>query len=462
MATKQELQAKAAEHAQRMKSLAEAFETNNNKWSSEDDKKAFIAAKAERSKVVAELEEVAKAEEEARGVSDALKEVREFDERVMTRNLPGRDDSRHVREIGGEKITDETRALALAGWIRGEGRSEQQAEAMRACGVSAVRELQINSWTTQAFVSARTAMHNVRYEKLRDVLAESRALSAFTLSSGGATVPETLVRSLEMNMLAFGGVRQVAETLTTASGERMTWPTADDTSNTGEQLGESTSVGSSTDPTFGGIYWDAYKFSSKPILVPYELLQDSVFNLPGILGEMLGERLGRITATKHTTGTGAGTCKGIVTASTAGKTTASATAITFDEIQDLIHSIDPAYRQSASFMMHDSIWLYLKKLKDGVGKYYIQEDVTGDATPRLFGYPVYISQEMDSTVATTKKTMLFGQLFRHKIRRVAGVRLYRLEERYRDLDQDAFLAFVREDSNTLTSGTQPIKHMLQA
>jgi hypothetical protein len=35
-----------------------------------------------------------------------------------------------------------------------------------------------------------------------------------------------------------------------------------------------------------------------------------------------------------------------VTAASAGKTAASATAVTYDEIIDLVHSIDPAYRQS--------------------------------------------------------------------------------------------------------------------
>lgn len=460
--TKEELRAKAAEHGERMKTLAAKFDEAGQKWTDDGDKKAFEEAKSERSKIVAELEQVEAAEVEARGVSDALNEVRSFEESVMTRNLPGREDTRTRRPIGGERITDETRCLALAGWISGERRSDEQAEAMQACGISGVRELQVNSWTTSHFRAASHAMRNVRFEHLREALQESRALSAFTLSTGGVTVPETLIRTLEMNMLAFGGVRQVAETITTGSGERMAWPTANDTSNTGEMLGESTSVGSSVDPSFGAVYWDAYKFSSKPILVPYELLEDSVFNLPTMLGEMLGERLGRITATKHTTGSGASEPKGLVTCSTAGKTTSSATAITLDEIQDLVNSIDPAYRQGASFLMHDNVWLYIRKIKDGNARYYVQDDVTSGATPRLFGYPVYISQEMDSTVASGKKTILFGQLGRHKIRRVNGVRLYRLQERYRDLDQDAFLAFIREDSNLLTAGTQPVKHMLQA
>ncbi len=459
--TLDEKRARAKELGDKMNTLAGEFEANGQKWKDDETRSAFNTAKSERKSIETDMEAEVAAEAEARDVADSLKEIKDFDERSMSRTIPGREDKKFTKG-GGEKITDETRCLALAGWIRGESRSTEQAEAMTACGISGVRELQVNSWQTPQFRSANQAIRNVRFEHIREAIEESRALSAFTASAGGVTVPDTLIRNLEINLLAFGGVRQVADTMTTMGGERMSWPTADDTSNTGEQLGESTSVGSSVDPSFGAVFWDAYKFSSKPILVPYELLEDSVFNLPSILGEMLGERLGRITATRHTTGSGASTCNGIVTASSMGKTTTSGTAITFDEIQDLVHSVNLAYRQGASFLMHDSIWLYLKKLKDGQGKYYIQEDVSGMAVPRLFGYPVYFSQEMQSSVTTATKTMLFGQLSRHKIRRVNGVRLYRLQERYRDTDQDAFLAFLREDSNTLTAGTAPIKHMLQA
>ena len=259
-------------------------------------------------------------------------------------------------------------------------------------------------------------------------------------------------------MLAFGGVRQVAETIRTASGERMSWPTADDTSNTGAQLGESTSIGSSVDPSFGKVYWDAYKFSSKPVLVPYELIEDSAFDLPGLLGGMLGERLGRITNTKFTTGTGAATPKGIVTAATS-FSAASATSIAWDDVLGLEHSIDPAYRSGASFMMHDSILLACRKLKDGNGQYLWQSNINVGVPDSFSGKPLTINQDMDSTVASGKKTILYGQLSKYKIRSVGQMRMYRLEERYRDTDQDGFVAFIREDGNLLTAGTAPIKYL---
>jgi len=364
--------------------------------------------------------------------------------------------------------TDAHRALALQAWVRTQVHQDLDNEHLEACrlvGLNPARPvLALRLLDTHAHADLRARFAASHPSRARQNLAEYRAaLSTGSGPAGGYLVPpETLIRQLEINMLAYGGVRQVAESIRTASGERLSWPTADDTTNTGAQLGESTTIGSSVEPSFAKVFWDAYKFSSKPILVPYELIQDSAFNLPQILGEMLGERLGRITNTKFTTGTGAATPKGIVTASTAGKTTASATAIAADEIIDLVHSIDPAYRAGAGFMMHDGILQAIRKLKDGQGRYLMDFGLAMGMPDRLLGYAVTINQDMQATVATGTKTMLFGLLSHYKVRTVGEVRLYRLQERYRDTDQDAFIAFCREDGNLLTAGTVPVKHLLQA
>ncbi len=386
-----------------------------------------------------------------------------------------RDIARAVRETGirpaaAQDLADSDRArtLALGAWFRSQLYEEptpEQAEACQQLGFNPYRpSLTLSLLDTEGVQDLQRRYRQHHPTVARDRVSDYRAtLSQQVGASGGYLVaPTQMVSRLEVNLLAFGGMRQVAETITTTSGEPMTWPTANDTSNTGAQLGESTSIGTSVDPSFALVRWDAYKFSSKPILVPYELLEDAVFNLPTVLGDMLGERLGRITNTRYTTGTGAGQPKGLVVASTLGVTAASATAITADELIDLFHSVDPAYRNGAGWMCHDGIVQYLRKLKDGNGNYLWQSGLQQGQPDRILGGAVTLNQDMQSTVATGTKTLLFGQLSKYKIRRVNGLRLYRLQERYRDTDQDAFLAFVREDGNLLDAGTAPVKHLLQA
>ena len=55
----------------------------------------------------------------------------------------------------------------------------------------------------------------------------------------------------------------------------------------------------------------------------------------------------------------------------AGITAASATAITSDELIDLIHAVDPAYRNSpnTAMMMNDSTLKAVRKLKDSQNRY---------------------------------------------------------------------------------------------
>ena len=90
-----------------------------------------------------------------------------------------------------------------------------------------------------------------------------------------------------------------------------------------------------------------------------------------LIGDLLGERLGRRANLELTTGDGTGDPNGIVTASSAGKVAASTSAITWDEIIELEHSVDPAYRMGPKvcYMFNDNVLRDVRKLKDGDGNY---------------------------------------------------------------------------------------------
>lgn len=371
-------------------------------------------------------------------------------------SLPGRENydgreegEREDRSSRSRRVaTDKDRALALQAWMVQQcdrDLSDKQIEAAEACGVRLNRRE----------ISIRLS------DRAPQTVAEARALSAVDGSAGGFTVPEGFVPRLETALLTFGGMRQVAEIQRTENGQAVEWPMSDDTGNTGEQVGENAAV-TEQDIAFTSARFSMYLFSSKMIKVPVVLLQDSAFNLANYLADKLGERIGRIQNTKFTTGLGNATVKGLMAASTSGKTSASSTAIKADEIIDLIHSVDAAYRVGARFMMHDNIVLAIRKLKDGEGRYIWQDANIGGGIPTsLLGYPVTINQDMDSTVESTKKTIVFGQLSKYVIREIPAIRLRRLVERYAENDQEAFIAFARADGNLLDAGTHPVKHLTQ-
>jgi HK97 family phage major capsid protein len=139
------------------------------------------------------------------------------------------------------------------------------------------------------------------------------------------------------------------------------------------------------------------------------------------------------------------------------------TAIISDEVIDLIHSVDPAYRPNASFMMHDVVLAAIRKLKEQTTNAYIwQPGLQAGVPDRLLGYRYTVNQSMSSTFTTGQKLVLFGDLSKYLIRDVSTIRLVRLEERYADTDQIAFIAFMRTDGNLLDAGTRPVKWLALA
>lgn len=392
--------------------------------------------------------EIAERAESIRADQEELIEER----RERDRQRPGRDDvdhrdsARDGRREEREEITEKQRSLALSGWMRANCGMELEKRQAEACALLGIRP------------------HSDFYEcvfrsDVGQLRREYRALSSVSDTAGAYTIPEGFVNSMEMAMLAFGGMREVSDILRTSSGNKLPWPTSDDTSNEGALIGENTTV-SEQDVTVGQVVFDAHKYTSKMVKVPRELLEDSAFDIAGWLGPILGERIARKTNRDFTTGSGASMPKGVVTASGLGVSAASATAITADEIISLVHSVDPSYRNGARFMFHDNVLMAIRKLKDGNGQYLWAPGMSAGVQNVLYGYPVTINQHMASTIESGAKSMLFGQFGKYKIRDVAGFRLKRLVERYADSDQEAFVAFTRHDGNLLDAGTDPVKHMV--
>ena len=295
------------------------------------------------------------------------------------------------------------------------------------------------------------------FRSIPEVKREMRAQTV-TTTAGGHLIADEFMARLEKSLLWFGGMVQEADVITTSTGAPLDWPTYDDTSQKGAILAINTAV-SNQDIVFGQLTLDAYKYSSKQVLVPVELMQDSAFDINAIVADVLGERLGRILNEHFTTGTGSAQPNGAVTASSVGKTgaTGQTATVIYDDIVDLVYSVDKAYRQNAKFMMNDSTVKAIRKLKDGNGLPLWQPTLQAGEPDSLIGYPVVINNDV-AAMAASAKSILFGDFKKYKVRRVKDVTLLRLVERYAEAHQVGFLAFARFDGDLLDAGTDPIKH----
>lgn len=312
--------------------------------------------------------------------------------------------------------------------------------------------------TEDLSVAERHAMAQLR----ANVTPEMRAQSTST-TAGGYLIPEGFLPEVEKALKMWGPMMDpgVTRIITTASGNPMPWPTVDDTSNTGALLTENTQD-SEQDVTFGQKQLDAYTYTSKIVRVSLQLLQDSGFSIDTLLVDLFGERLGRINNSHLTTGTGSNQPNGIVTASSLGKTAASASAIVADELFDLLHSVDPSYRASPNFrwMFNDNTLKAIRKLKDGNGNYIWQMgDIRTGAPTTLLDKPYVINQAM-ADISTGTKPIVVGDFSKYIVRVVRDFTMLRLVERYADYLQVGFIAFNRIDGEL--SNTAAVKHLIMA
>lgn len=312
----------------------------------------------------------------------------------------------------------------------------------------------------------------IRQHSERTMSSESRqiltrAAQTSTTTAGGYTIPTGMQTDIEVAMAQFGGIFNTSTIWRTPAGNPITWPTVNDTTITGRLLGENAAE-NNTAITFGQLTFNAYKYSSDYVLVPVELAQDTGVALEAVVGRLLGERLGRITAQHYATGTGSSQPNGLVTASVEGAVTGGAATsnLGYSDIINLVHSVDPAYRvgPGVGFVMHDATLKLLKQLQDAVsGRPLWQPAIANEVPATLDGYRYYIDQGVPQHLSNSpnggEKVVLFGDLRKYMIRMVMDTSLTVLRELYAANHQIGYVAIMRTDADLLDAGTRPVKHL---
>lgn len=298
---------------------------------------------------------------------------------------------------------------------------------------------------------------------LRAGVAEFRAQST-TAGAGGYTVPTDLAASVDKTLKAWGPMynEDICTVITTSSGNPLDFPKTDDTA---VAVAQHTEAGAMTDDggvdaTFTKLTLGAFAYDTEWVQISMELLQDSAINIEQFLGELLGERLARRVNSELTVGDGTGDPLGIVAASTLGVTAASTTAVTFDELIDLYHSVDPAYRASPKtrWMFNDTTLKAIRKLKGGDGQYIWQMgDVRTGAPNSLFDKPYSVNQAC-VTGAMGTKPIVFGDFGKYYVRKVGAPVIGVRREYY--WPNIGLAGVVRLDGDLIATGA--VKHLIQA
>ena len=335
----------------------------------------------------------------------------------------------------------------------------------------------------------------VKAEK-RDQSAGSQSILYTEGNLGGYFIPAGFVYDIETATKYFaplldGSTIRVMET---ATGNVLPYPTSNDTNQAWTLLSENTQVvDNGTTPNYpnqgasaptanpgnvlaGSVSFSAYKGTTGLVRVSLELMQDSAFSLEAFLKEAFSTRLGRGYEYYLTQGSGMNAPLGFIPAIAASGATpvvaqgsfnedgisgnTGANSIGWQDLVNLEHSVDPTYRRGAKWQMSDLTLASLKTRLDKFGRPFWVPAVKEGMVDTILGYPYVINQSM-AQIGASATTVAFGQWSKFIARKVRDLSIARLDERFADYGQVAYVGFSRIDSRLVDAGTHPLNVLIQ-
>jgi len=237
--------------------------------------------------------------------------------------------------------------------------------------------------------------------------AEKKALTVGTAATAGNYAPAEYVEELVKIIEEISPVRSVARVRQTSNKEievpsktanfSAAWTAETDTRS--ETAGYTTSL--NTIPTH-----ELYAL----VDISTALLEDSVFDLDAEMNLEFAEQFAKAEGTAFISGNGTNKPTGITNGSTVSTgVTAAATAVTADNLMDLVHSLKSDYAQNAAFMMNRATLGVVRKLKDTAGQYIFQTGFSGQAglPNTILGHP-YVEAPDVADIAASAKSIIFG------------------------------------------------------
>lgn len=238
---------------------------------------------------------------------------------------------------------------------------------------------------------------------IRGVVANTRAGDPVNLTetAGGAMIPKTIAKRIVEEVYNISPILERSTKYNTKGDLVIPYYDEDTTAITVAFAQEFTELTSSVG-TFTGITLKDY-LAGALTLVSRSLINNTDINLTDFVVRRMALNIARFLENVLLNGgvvSGTGTTQdpyvkvlGLSTA-TVGVTTAAATAITADDLIDLQGSIKDMFQQNAIWIMNSKTRTAIRKLKDEVGRYLLQDDVSAAFGKTLLGKDVYVSDNM--------------------------------------------------------------------
>ena len=179
------------------------------------------------------------------------------------------------------------------------------------------------------------------------------------------------------------------------------------------------------------------------VKVSRSLINNAQFNIVDHVVDLMAEHIARFIEGELLNGTQDKVegLSGLTNAVTA----ASANAITADEIIKLHDKVKDRYQSNAIWIMSPATRTALRLLKDDMGRYMLQDDISLPFGVSLLGKPVYVSDNMPE-IATGNTVIYYGDFKGLATKFSENINIQVLRERYADEHADGVIGWFEFDS----------------
>ena len=177
--------------------------------------------------------------------------------------------------------------------------------------------------------------------------------------------------------------------------------------------------------------------------VSKSLVNNVDFDLVGYVVNRMANAIARFIE-KNLLGLGGGSITGLGDATNV----VTASAIDGDVLIDVQGAVKDVYQANAMWIMSTATRNALRKLKDDVGRYLLQDDITAPFGKTLLGKPVYVSDNMPD-VSNNAKAIFYGDFSGLGTKFSEQIDIEVLRERFATQHAIGVVGWIEFDSKTL-------------
>ena len=190
------------------------------------------------------------------------------------------------------------------------------------------------------------------------------------------------------------------------------------------------------------------------VKVSRSLINNSQFNIVDYVIDLMADHIARFIEKELLIGTPAvvdpetpAKVLGLYTLTNA-VTAAAENAITADEIVKLHDAVKDRYQQNAIWIMSPATRTALRLLKDEMGRYLLQDDISSPFGASLLGKPVYVSDNMPE-IASGNNVIYYGDMKGLATKFDEEINIQVLRERFADEHADGVVGWFSFDAKTM-------------